>query len=500
MAGKTGVRMLIHSLLLSTVIATPLNYLFKRASTCSSIHAKSDNGNRKVAIVVDSSGSMVDSDPANLRLSAGVELTNWLISNKEATASIKPDLVTVINFADTPTLDYALGDPGNADSAFNGIGADGGTFIAGGVQMAIAQIVGGPAPTAQRSGIVVFTDGEVSRERLRDQSCLTFPQDSDVSVLVDAINNANFPRHSTFESPLATLDVDGSQQDPTVLQAIGKSGGQYLTTMYNDGSANDFINLVIQNGITYNDNPTGTNSTLLSGMQTFRFVTGSQTMSIQYIARRQRAHHLRRPKLQHDWSRRRGRPRRQPQGLEHGPAGRPQQPAGQRAASTWPPRTPGLITIKLSVAEARSKDAMVLIAANSNLPAQNCTISVGSDTLGISTSPIPPHCIQTAMAVALPPLAGLIGIIGFFVAKYMGAGAAAGAGGAAAGGVGGGAAGAAGAAARGPGPPPPGVPRPAATAGYGRGAGAPGSARARLRGRGTAYGAGEGAAPPGQVR
>ena len=111
--------------------------------------------------------SMVDSDPANLRLSAGVELTNWLISNKEATASIKADLVTVINFADTPTLDYPLGDPGNADGAFNGIGADGGTFIAGGVQMAIDQILGGPAPTAQRSGIVVFTDGEVSRERLR---------------------------------------------------------------------------------------------------------------------------------------------------------------------------------------------------------------------------------------------------------------------------------------------------------------------------------------------
>jgi hypothetical protein len=175
MAGKTGVRTLIYSLLLSTAVATPLNYLFKRASTCSSIHAKSDNGNRKVAIVIDSSGSMVDSDPANLRLSAGVELTNWLISDKEATASVKPDLVTVINFSDEATLDYPLGDPGNADSAFNGIGADGGTFIAGGVQMAIDQIVGGPAPTAQRSGIVVFTDGEVRTEHIEMSFELTSP-------------------------------------------------------------------------------------------------------------------------------------------------------------------------------------------------------------------------------------------------------------------------------------------------------------------------------------
>jgi hypothetical protein len=174
MAGKMGVRtLLIHSLLLSAAVATPLNYLFKRASTCYAIHAKSDNGNRKVAIVVDSSGSMSESDPANLRLSAGVELTDWLISNKEATTSVPADMVSVINFDDVPTLDYPLGDPGNADSAFNGIGADGGTFIAGGLQMAIQQIVGGPAPTAQRSGIVVFTDGEVRRVYHRRSSVNT---------------------------------------------------------------------------------------------------------------------------------------------------------------------------------------------------------------------------------------------------------------------------------------------------------------------------------------
>lgn len=258
-------------------------------------------------------------------------------------------------------------------------------------------------------------------------------QDADVTELVAAINNAT---SLGIRVSFGFLDVDGSQQDPTVLQAIGKSGGQY-NTMYNDGSASNFINLVIQNGITYGDNPAGTNSTLLSGMQTFRFVTGSQTMSIQYIARSNeritfavQSFNMTGLAVEADLDNRKV----SSANLVVDPNN--MQGTGSVYVSA---SHAGLITIKLSSQNAQ-QDAMVLIAANSNLPAQNCTISVGSDTLGVSTSPIPPH-IQTAMAVALPPLAGLIGIIGFFVAKYMGAGAAAGAGGAA-----GGAAGAAGAA------------------------------------------------------
>jgi hypothetical protein len=254
--------------------------------------------------------------------------------------------------------------------------------------------------------------------------------------------------------------------------------------MYNDGSASNFINLVIQNGITFNDNPSGTNATLLSGMQTFRFVTGSQTMSIQYIARANeritfgvQSFNMTGLSVEADLDNR-----------KVSSAALIIDPFSlQGTGSVYVSAShSGLITIKLSSKNAQN-DAMVLIAANSNLPAQNCTISIGSDTLGLSTSPIPVH-IQSAMAAALPPLAGLIGIIGYFVAKYMGAGAAAGAGGAA-GGLGAGAAGAAGGAAAGGAAGAAGAG--AATAG---GAGAVGASAGMGAGVGAGIGAGAGAA------
>src|SRR5438034_6165194 len=55
------------------------------APTCVGLSAKSNDGNRKVAIVIDSSGSMTTSDPYDLRLAAGRALNNWLITKAEAT-------------------------------------------------------------------------------------------------------------------------------------------------------------------------------------------------------------------------------------------------------------------------------------------------------------------------------------------------------------------------------------------------------------------------------
>jgi predicted metal-dependent peptidase len=133
--------------------------------TCSGLNAQSNDGNRKIAIVIDSSGSMVDNDPDNLRLTAGQEIDDWLISVNSAVGNKKADLVTVIDFDDTVNVDYALGDPGAAaDSAISKIDSDGGTFIAGGVQAAISQLTSSSSgSTKDRSGIVVLTDGEVSQ-------------------------------------------------------------------------------------------------------------------------------------------------------------------------------------------------------------------------------------------------------------------------------------------------------------------------------------------------
>jgi hypothetical protein len=131
---------------------------------CTDIHATSNNGDRKVAIVIDSSLSMLDSDPTNLRITAASNLIeNWLIPKSKATSKKPADLVTVIEFSDAAILDYALGDPGAANASLANIGSYSGTLIASGVEMAIDQLTGsGSGVTAKRSGILVLTDGEVS--------------------------------------------------------------------------------------------------------------------------------------------------------------------------------------------------------------------------------------------------------------------------------------------------------------------------------------------------
>lgn len=130
-------------------------------TVCTDLSVSSNNGDRKVAIVLDSSGSMAYNDPYDLRIKAGRALNDFLISSGEVTGSQKADLVTVIDFDDAAYLDYPLGDPGNANSSFNNVDATGGTYIASGVNMAIAQLNSGGGGTDKRSAIVVFTDGEV---------------------------------------------------------------------------------------------------------------------------------------------------------------------------------------------------------------------------------------------------------------------------------------------------------------------------------------------------
>lgn len=128
---------------------------------CTDLSVSSNNGDRKVAIVIDSSGSMASNDPSDLRINAGRALNEFLIAAGEATGNQKPDLVTVIDFDYIATLDYPLGDPGGANASFSKVDALGGTYIAAGVNMAIDELTGGGGQTQDRSAIVIFTDGEV---------------------------------------------------------------------------------------------------------------------------------------------------------------------------------------------------------------------------------------------------------------------------------------------------------------------------------------------------
>lgn len=142
--------------------ANHANFKRDNSDSCSDLSVSSNNGDRKVAIVIDSSGSMWDNDYYDLRIAAGRALNEFLISDDEANDGKKADQVTIIDFDDEAYLDYPLGDPGKANSSFSKIDSDGGTYIASGVQMAIDQLTeSNTGTTDSRSAIVVFTDGEV---------------------------------------------------------------------------------------------------------------------------------------------------------------------------------------------------------------------------------------------------------------------------------------------------------------------------------------------------
>jgi Mg-chelatase subunit ChlD len=127
---------------------------------CTDLRVTDNNGNRKVAVVLDSSGSMDDNDPDNLRITAGQALNAFLISGAEAGGGKVADQIAVIDFDDSALLLYPLGDPGNANSSFGRIDSSGGTNIASGVTLAIDELSRTP-DTDKRSALVVFTDGEV---------------------------------------------------------------------------------------------------------------------------------------------------------------------------------------------------------------------------------------------------------------------------------------------------------------------------------------------------
>jgi hypothetical protein len=128
---------------------------------------------RKIALVIDSSGSNTETDPSGLRVTAAKELDATLISDADAGPDHLPDQVTVISFTDSAEVLYPIGDP--AQASFAGVGADGGTYIAGGVALAIAQLTKDTQdPTEDHAGIVVFTDG----------------QDSDISDLLAELGRA----------------------------------------------------------------------------------------------------------------------------------------------------------------------------------------------------------------------------------------------------------------------------------------------------------------------
>jgi hypothetical protein len=216
---------------------------------------------RKLAIVVDSSGSNTQTDPGNLRSGAAADFNAGLISAAEAGAGGRPDRSTTIDFDDGARIISPLGDPDAA--SFAGIDASGGTNIASGVNLGIDELTRDPAdPTTDRAGIVVLTDGE----------------DSDRAALIAAIRRAtamgirvSFGFLSPPSNPVATAAAHQATGTPPadLVAAIVESGGVF-STIDSAQAQKAFVSLVESRSATNLDDPNGADDDgpLASGVST----------------------------------------------------------------------------------------------------------------------------------------------------------------------------------------------------------------------------------------
>lgn len=275
------------SLLLSAVLAAAAStvhagsgLLFRRQDDTCKITIPPSNGGRKVAVVIDSSGSMSTTDPSGLRRVAGKELTKQLVSSSAAGGSASADLVTVIeyvltsvaktclltspdSFDDDAVVLYPLGDPSGADTAFDKIDSDAGTSIGDGLEKAIEELTkNGSGDTKGRSGIIVLTDGEDLTTKAPEQ--FRKAQSLGIRVSFGFLN----------PSPGSTR----IEQQKAILQ----TGGTYATFQEAE-SIQPWLYLLLSNGITADDPSSSKEQPLLSGI-TVAKISGADPVLFSYAA------------------------------------------------------------------------------------------------------------------------------------------------------------------------------------------------------------------------
>lgn len=258
-------------LLASTLLSLPAEGTLVRRNVCpggnrsgTQFGSLQANVGRKIALVIDSSGSNTSTDPNDLRVVAAKAFNDLLTTNAEAGANGKPDLVTVVDFDSSAAVIYELGDP--AGATFDQIDSSGGTDIASGVKLAIEELTKpGFDPTSGRTGIIVLTDGE----------------DSSITPLIAQINAAkdlgirvNF---GFLEGPPPSTPAT---RDTDLLTAILSTGG--IHSSINTPEAQQyFVNLVAGRGPTELDGASVSNGTapLLPGLTTSGLISAATGVS-----------------------------------------------------------------------------------------------------------------------------------------------------------------------------------------------------------------------------
>lgn len=240
----------MHSL---TVLAPLLSFFaLVQAQADPCVGQVGTSTNRKVAIVVDSSGSNDWNDPTNLRVAAGQSI----VANLGGT-----DQVAVVDFDGSATVISPLG-PASAAS-FVGIDSSGDTCISCGVEEALVTLQGAAPNTA---GIIVLTDGE----------------DSFVSALIEQIEIAT---GLGIRVSFGFLNPSGGVQDPDILSAIDANGGVYANIADATAQAN-FVSLVLASGLVNADTTgTGGSTFLFQGLKVSGNVSASTSpQTYQYDA------------------------------------------------------------------------------------------------------------------------------------------------------------------------------------------------------------------------
>lgn len=235
-------------------LASHKNYARQSNLICPSL--PTSNGGRKVGIVIDSSGSNGSTDPNDLRIAAGKQLNSALVET---------DLVTVIDFDSSATTLYPLGIPAGAAGVFDKIDASGGTNIYSGVKQAIDELTKqNTGTTTGRSGIVVLTDGE----------------DGSITLLIGQLSRAQSLGIRVSFGFLSPTLPSGVQ---TLLTAILNTGGRY-GTISNAGGQQSFINSVLLNGLTGNDNGGSGASVLYPDVAIAGRVSSAESQTYSYSA------------------------------------------------------------------------------------------------------------------------------------------------------------------------------------------------------------------------
>jgi hypothetical protein len=206
---------------------------------------------RRIALVIDSSGSNRETDPQGVRVAAATLVNDELTSNAEAATqpATAPDRSTVVAFTTGGVVLSPLGDP--AAASFAGVGADGETDIGSGILTALSQLDVKDAKEGARAGIVVFTDG-LDGEGSSTGGALAAAARLGVRVNVGLLAENPVPRVRAAAQPDAPAGLRGigtSADEARQLQAFRATGGTvgvYATAL----EAKAFASTVTLNGLT----------------------------------------------------------------------------------------------------------------------------------------------------------------------------------------------------------------------------------------------------------